>query len=225
MRYLLKEITIYESTNQRGAYSWLQARLFNDIDVFGNPAQLPRYYNMTAEVVEMYKPYAVLDSTRSTQEIKVYNVDHKKLAQEIAENKIVDILHIDQIYSVVVPLPGWYARIHKTPLIRDNQLIANQGDFVKNEAGEVTPVNSLVLYLKKFQDPNETDPTKAWKWVEEPERAMRNVLSRNYKQYELKQPVQAPTEAPAAPTDSAPTTSPEDEVARAREILARANAS
>ena len=226
MKYLLKQITIYESTNQRGAYSWLQARLFNDIDVFGNPAQLPRYYNMTEEVVALYKPYSTLDQARSAGEVKVYNVDEERLQEAITKGTIGDILHIDQIHSVVVPLPGWYARIHKTDIIRDNSLVAKKGDFVRNDAGEVIPVNSLELYLKKYFDPNEPDATKAWKWVEAPERAMRNVLARNYKQYV------APTAAAAAPDntptpqDPAPSTSTtEDEIAKAREILARANQS
>lgn len=225
MKYLLKQITIYESTNQRGAYSWLQARLFNDIDVFGNPAQLPRYYNMTEEVVALYKPYGTLNQARSAGEVKVYNVDETKLQEAIAKGAIGDILHIDQIHSVVVPLPGWYARIHKTDIINNGNLVAKKGDFVRNDAGEVIPVDSLELYLKKYFDPNEKDEAKAWKWVEAPERAMRNVLARNYKQYAAPKAAAAAPDTAPAPKDNTPTPSTEDEIAKAREILARANAS
>ena len=217
MKYLLKEIQIFEGSNQRGPYSWLQARLFNDVDVFGNPAQLPRYYNMTEQVVALYKPYAVQDTVRSTQELKVYTVNETNMFNDIKEGKIPDYLHIDQIFAVVVPTPGWYARIYKTPVIQNNQQIAAAGEFVKNANGEVTPVNSLVLYLKKYLDPNEMDQTKAWKWVEEPERAMRTVLSRNYKKYDAPVGIEAGA-APAAPT-AGPSTSPEDEIAKAKAVL------
>lgn len=81
-----------------------------------------------------------------------------------------------------------------------------------------------LLYIKKRFDAEIQDPAQQWVWVREPEDVMRDVLSRNYKQYNPPTPgVEAQT-APEAPAE-APTVNPEDEIAKARAILAAAGQS
>lgn len=237
MRYKLTDVTIYEATNQRGAYRWLFGHLYDDSDPYGNPDPLPGYYNTSDKVVNMWLPFAKIDAQRTTAEQKVYTIDEAKLQEAIKkglsgeEGGIPDIAHIDHVFAVVVPLPGTYARVHKSDRIVNNELVAKKGDFVKNKNGEVTPINSLTLYIKKKFDPELVDPKTGqvgcWSWVRQPEDVMRDTISRSYKVYQpTSQAPQEATAAPSAPKVEAPAAAPtpEDEIARAREILARANA-
>lgn len=224
MRYLLKNITIYERTNTRGSYKWLYANLFNDADVFANPSPLPSYYMVLPEMVEMYTPYTKLDTSRTTADQKVYTIDEAAINTAIGENKIPDLMHIDHVFAITLPLPKTYARVHKSDRIENNMLVAKAGDFVKNSQGEITPVNTLTLYIKKRFDPEIQDATKQWDWVRAPEDVMRDTISRSYKEYNV---APAATEAaqdttPAPETTSAQTTT-EEEIERARAILAAAN--
>lgn len=229
MRYLLKNVTIYERTNTRGAFRWLFANLYDDRDPYGNPDPLPSYYNTSDEVVALWMPFAVIDNSRTNTEQKVYNIDNVKLQDAIKkgiageEEGIPDITHLDHVFAIRVPLPGTYARVHKSDRIVNNQLVAKKGEFIKNSQGEITPVTSLTLYIKKKFDPEAEDPTQQWTWVRQPEDVMRDTISRSYKMYNPPSLVQA-APAPERPQTQPPTPSPEDEVARAREILARANA-
>lgn len=224
MRYLLKNVTIYERTNKVGDYRWLFANLFFDADPYANPDPLPVYYNTSEDVVNLWMPYAVLDNTRTNAEQKVYTIDNAKLKEAVTKGEVFDLTHIDHIFSVKVPLPGYYARVHKSDRISNGQLVAKKGEFVKSDQGEVVPVNTITLYIKKRFDAEIEDPTKQWVWVREPEDVMRDVLSRGYKQYNPPTPSVEAQAAPEAPAE-APTVNPEDEIAKARAILAAAGQS
>lgn len=224
MRYLLKNVTIYERTNKVGDYRWLFANLFDDEDVYSNPDPLPVYYNTSEDVVKLWMPYAVLDRTRTTAEQKVYTIDDAKLKEAITKGETFDLTHIDHIFSVKVPLPGYYARVHKSDRISNGQLVAKKGEFIKSDQGEVVPVNTITLYIKKRRDKEIEDPAQQWVWVREPEDVMRDVLSRGYKQYNPPTPGVEAQAAPEAPAE-APTVNPEDEIAKARAILAAAGQS
>lgn len=216
MKYLLKNITIFEGKNSRGAYSWLQAELFNDADVFANPAQLPRYYNMTQQVVDIYKPYTERDNQRSNNELTVLVVNETSFKEAIAKGEIPDYGHIDQIFSVTVPLTAMYARIYKTDRYdANNNLIGKAGDFIRNANGEVVPQNSLTIYIKKGFDPN----TNEWTWVEAPEQAARRILARNYKLYESAPSATTPAQAPSAPDAAQQEQSVEDQIAEQKAKL------
>lgn len=227
MRYLLKNVTIYERTNKVGDYRWLFANLFFDADPYANPDPLPVYYNTSEDVVKLWMPYATLDQTRTSTEQKVYTIDDTKLKEAITKGEVFDITHIDHIFSVKVPLPGYYARVHKSDRIVNGQLVAKKGEFVKSDQGEIVPVNTITLYIKKRFDAEIQDPAQQWVWVREPEDVMRDVLARNYKQYNPPTPGVAGVEAQTAPEApaEAPTVNPEDEIAKARAILAAAGQS
>ena len=224
MRYLLKNVTIYERTNKVGDYRWLFANLFDDEDVYSNPDPLPVYYNTSEDVVKLWMPYAVLDQTRTSAEQKVYTIDDAKLKEAIAKGDVFDLTHIDHIFQVEVPLPGYYARIHKSDRISNGQLVAKKGEFIKSDQGEVVPVNTITLYIKKRRDKEIKDEEKQWVWVRQPKDVMHDVISRGYKQYNPPTPSVEAQAAPEAPTE-APTINPEDEIAKARAILAAAGQS
>lgn len=224
MRYLLKNVTIYERTNKVGDYRWLFANLFSDADPYANPDPLPVYYNTSEDVVKLWMPYTKLDQTRTTAEQKVYTIDDEKLKEAITKGDIFDLTHIDHIFQVKVPLPGYYARVHKSDRIVNGQLVAKKGEFIKSDQGEIVPVNTLTLNIKKRFDAEIQDPAQQWVWVREPEDVMRDVLSRGYKQYNPEKPTIEAQAAPEAPTE-APTVNPEDEIAKARAILAAAGQS
>ena len=224
MRYLLKNVTIYERTNARGNYKWLYANLFNDADIFANSNPLPTYYMVLEEMVEMYTPYAKPDASRTTADQKVYTLDETAIYKDINENKIPDIMHIDHVFAITLPLPRTYAKVHKSDRIENNMLVAKAGDFVRNSQGEITPVNTLTLYIKKRFDPEIQDVTKQWDWVRAPELVMRDTISRSYKEYNIAPVATEAVQdtAPAPETTSAQTTT-EEEIERARAILAAAN--
>ena len=224
MRYLLKNVTIYERANKVGDYRWLFANLFDDEDVYSNPDPLPVYYNTSEDVVKLWMPYAVLDQTRTSAEQKVYTIDDAKLKEAIAKGDVFDLTHIDHIFQVEVPLPGYYARIHKSDRISNGQLVAKKGEFIKSDQGEVVPVNTITLYIKKRRDKEIKDEEKQWVWVRQPKDVMHDVISRGYKQYNPPTPSVEAQAAPEAPTE-APTINPEDEIAKARAILAAAGQS
>lgn len=180
MKYLMQNILIMEGKNSRGEYRWMQADLFNDDDIFDNPAQLPRYFNMTPQVIDLFMPATEKDAELSTDDITVYKVNEATVVEAIANKKyddgtIVrgDILHIDRIFPLEMPLTGIWGRINRRNIINDkNEIVAKKGEFRKGENGEITPVTAITLYLKKNKEGN---------WVDNPQQILARVLERGYR--------------------------------------------
>lgn len=180
MKYLMQNILIMEGTNSRGQYHWMQADLFNDDDIFDNPAQLPRYYNMTPQVIDLFMPAAEKDADASDANITVYKVNEATIVEAIKNGKydngtIVrgDILHIDRIFPLEMPLTGIWGRINRRNITNDKgDIIAKKGEFRKGENGEITPVTAITLYLKKNKENN---------WVDNPQQILGRVLERGYR--------------------------------------------
>lgn len=176
----MQNILIMEGTNSRGQYRWLQADLFNDDDIFDNPAQLPRYYNMTPQVIDLFMPAAENDADASDANITVYKVNEATVVEAIKNGKydngtIVrgDILHIDRIFPLEMPLTGIWGRINRRDITNDKgDIIAKKGAFRTGENGEVTPVTAITLYLKKNKENN---------WVDNPQQILGRVLERGYR--------------------------------------------
>lgn len=227
MKYQLKNIRLSSGTVQTpGAffgqkYQWLSAELYNDEDIFANPGRLPRFYCMTDDVVNLYKPYAKPDTTPGALPDTLL-VDEAILKQAITEGKVPDLLHISQIHTCTVTLDAPYARVYRADVVdpATHVTVHKKNDFIKSGNNDVIPVTQLTLYLKKKYDPEAAavDPTKAWSWVESPENVARRVLERSYRRYDVSATQAAPAEAPIAqPADTT-----NAEVAAARQALAGA---
>jgi len=201
----MQNILIMEGTNSRGKYRWMQADLFNDDDIFDNPAQLPRYFNMTPQVIDMFMPAAEKDADASDDNITVYKVNEATVVEAIKNGKydndvIVrgDILHIDRVFPLEMALTGVWGRINRRNITNDKgENVAKKGEFRKGENGEVIPVTAITLYLKKNKEGN---------WVDDPKIILGRVLERGYRRLtdeynDAANPVasQAP-EAKTAPT-------------------------
>lgn len=210
MKYLLQNIQITEGKNSRGIYRWLQADLFNDEDVFDNPAQLPRYYNMTPQVIDLFMPAAEKDTELSTSEITVYKINEATVHEAVANKQYDanhpipgDILHVDRVFPIEMPLSGIWGRINRRDITDSTgNIIAKKGEFRKGQNGEVTPVTSITLYIKKNRDND---------WVDRPDQVLARVLERGYRRLtdEYKDASAAPGGAEAAPTAAAPELTPE----------------
>lgn len=225
MKYLLKNIRISGGTVQTPGqyqgqkYQWLQAELFNDEDIFANPSRLPRFYNMTDQVINMYKPYAKQDPKETVAEGQepTLIVDEKALSEAIAKGECPDILHVNQVHRYNYPLDAPYARVYRRDVkdAKTGATLHKAGEFITGQQGEIVPVTELPLYLKKGRD-NETNE---WNWVEEPSIVARRLLERSYKRYVVKQPTAT---APAAET-TAPEAAPDAtqaEIEAAKKLLA-----
>jgi len=207
MKYLMQDILITEGKNSRGVYRWLQADLFNDDDIFDNPAQLPRYYNMTPQVIDLFMPACEKDAEASTADTVVYKVNEATVLEAIKngkyENGVIvrgDILHIDRVFPLEMALTGIWGRINRRDITNDRgDIIAKKGEFRKGENGEVTPVTAITLYLKKNKEGN---------WVDNPQQVLGRVLERGYRRLtdEYKDAGAAPATAPA--TTEAPAAAP-----------------
>lgn len=209
MKYLMQNILIMEGTNSRGKYRWMQADLFNDDDIFDNPAQLPRYFNMTPQVIDLFMPAAEKDAEASDEKITVYKVNEATVEEAIKNKKYADadvvvrgdILHIDRVFPLEMALTGVWGRINRRNITNDKgELIAKKGEFRKGENNEVIPVTAITLYLKKNKEDN---------WVDDPKIILGRVLERGYRRLtdeynDAAAPVasQAP-EAKTAPTYTA----------------------
>lgn len=210
MKYLMQNILIMEGTNSRGQYRWMQADLFNDDDIFDNPAQLPRYYNMTPQVIDLFMPAAEKDAEASDEKITVYKVNEATVVEAIKNGKydndvIVrgDILHIDRIFPLEMPLTGIWGRINRRTITNEKgDIIAKQGEFRRGENGEITPVTAITLYLKKNKEGN---------WVDNPQQILGRVLERGYRRLtdEFNDAAAKPEVAPKTETSAAPQYTPE----------------
>lgn len=181
MKYLMQNILIMEGTNSRGTYRWMQADLFNDDDIFDNPAQLPRYFNMTPRVIDLYMPAAEKDADASDEKITVYKVNEATVEEAIKNKKYADtdvvirgdILHIDRVFPLEMALTGVWGRINRRNITNDKgEITAKKGEFRKGENGEVIPVTAITLYLKKNKEDN---------WVDDPKIILGRVLERGYR--------------------------------------------
>lgn len=201
----MQNILINEGTNSRGAYRWMQADLFNDDDIFDNPAQLPRYFNMTPQVIDLFMPAAEKDAEASDANITVYKVNEATVIEAIKNGKYEDgtivrgdILHIERIFPLEMPLTGVWGRVNRRDIVDDKgTVIAKKGEFRKGENGEVTPVTAITLYLKQNKEKN---------WVDNPQQILARVLERGYRRLtdEYVDASAKPNAATTPPAASAP---------------------
>lgn len=200
MKYLLKDIVIFEGTFERGTrkgqkYRWLRGSLYNETKFRANPRQLPFYFAFSPEEVDMYMPYAKPNAQRPG----TFNVNDVDLKAAIEKGEEVDLRHVDNMFKVTMPLPCPYARIYNAQVKNPDTgaLMHDKGDWVVAEGQtQPVPVQELTMYLMKVVD-NETGEIT---WRDDPAQEMRRILERSYKPF-------VPTvgdAAPAAPAATAP---------------------
>lgn len=227
MKYQLKNIRLSSGTVQTQGihfgekYQWLSAELYNDEDIFANPARLPRFYCMTDAVIELYKPYAKPDTTPGAIAGTLL-VDEALLKQAITDGKTPgDLLHISQVHTYIYDLDTTYARVYRADVLdpQTRTVVHKKNDFIKGSNNEVVPVTQLMLYLKKRYDAEAAavDPQKAWQWVENPAEVARRVIERSYRRYETSATQATPGASTEQPADTSSA-----EVEAARQALAGA---
>lgn len=203
MKYLLKDIVIFEGTFERGQrkgqkYRWLRAALYNETNFRANPRQLPLYFAFQDDEVNMYMPYAKPNPQRPGQ-YTVNSVDIEQAMQKAEEERkpMPDLLHIDNMFRFTMELSEPYVRVYNAQVKDQNtgQVVHEKGDPIIAEGQtKPIPVKSVSIMLMKVFD-NETGEGT---WRDDPAQEVRNLLERSYKPYEA-QPA-----APAAPTATAP---------------------
>lgn len=220
MKYLLKDIVIFEGTFERGArkgqkYHWLRAALYNETNFRANPRQLPLYFAFQDDEVNMYMPYAKPNEQRPGQYI-VNSVDIKQAMQKAAQDgePMPDLLHIDNMFRFTMELSEPYVRVYNAQVKDQNtgQVIHEKGDPVIAEGQtKPVPVKSVSVMLMKVFD-NETGESA---WRDDPAQEVRNLLERSYKPYEPQAtaPV-AQAVAAEAPETQAEAETPEQKAAR-----------
>lgn len=206
MKYLLKDITIFEGTFERGQrkgqkYRWLRASLYNETNFRANPRQLPLYFAFSEDEVGMYMPYAKPNAQRPGS-YTVNSVDIENAMK--ADSTIPDLLHVDNMFKVTMPLPCPYARIYNAQ-VRDattGAVLHEKGDPIIAEGQtQPVPVQELTMHLMKVVD-NETGEIT---WRDDPATEMRRILERSYKPFVPTADQAQTATAPEAPTASAPT--------------------
>lgn len=80
--------------NIDGSFMWLESELFDDTDIRNNLGTLPKWVCSSQAFVELFLPYKNDDET----------VDIKRLENDIKRGKIVDILHIDNMFRTIVQI-------------------------------------------------------------------------------------------------------------------------
>lgn len=191
MQYKLTNLILREGvvpqtarSHQGEKYQWITAELYNELDPFGNPTRLPRYFIMQDNLIKAYEPY--LEPAIGIPGAK--KVNEASMQQAITEGKCPDLLHITNVFMVEWPLSESYVRLDSTthkPILSQN--------------GAIIPVTHLTLYLKKVLD---TD-TNEWVWQESPSQVANRVLQRNYAPVANIQ-VGSPTVAAPALAEQAP---------------------
>lgn len=210
MKYKLTNLIYQEGTTPADArshanekYAWITAELFNEADPFGNPARLPRFYVMEPGLIERFKPY--LEPIPGSQAKKV---NEASMQAAIDKGDCLPLLTISNVFMVEWPLAEPYVRLDRET---KQPVLTKQGDLVR--------VDTLVLYLKKTLDPDSAE----WQWVESPASVAQRVLARSYRPLALITGTANPTAAgTTAPTEPAPTESPEERIARLKAELAAA---
>ena len=190
MKYLLKNVRVFENKNERGLYHWLRAECFIEGRAWANPGQLPRLYSTNEEVAQMYLKYCTPDATRTDGDYKEYVFDQAKYD---ADTEKVDILHIDHVVKRVVKLPRPYVRCYKRDTMVDGVQHA-KGEMMLNNQGEPMVVTAFDLRIAQYPD----EETGEWFDSEEPDVIVARTLQRGYKPYV------PPAGSTAVPEDSDP---------------------
>lgn len=206
MRYLLVNPTITVGRTVGGRFDgqeWkmFRAELFNDEDESANPNRLPTYTSMQVHFIKHYEENgaAVLDTTASNANVRVYKVDMTKVDEKWQ--------HIDK----VVPYRKMLARIY-------GRIDRQTGAFQTNKNGGITPVTSITTHMKRRFDEDMVGMQRAdgtisngWDWIEDPEAVVNRLLEQYYKPLDEAQATAAPA-ATAAPPEILET--PEQKMAR-----------
>jgi hypothetical protein len=211
MKYKLQNLIYQEGVTPADArshknekYAWITAELFNEADPFGNPARLPRFYIMEPGLIERFKPY--LEPIPGSDSKKV---NEASMQEAINKGDCLPLLTVSNVFMVEWPLAEPYVRLDretKQPILNKN--------------GDIVPISTLVLYLKKTQDVD----TNEWQWVESPASVATRVLSRSYRPLALIQGANpaATAAGTTAPEPSSAEETPEQRIARLQAELAEA---
>lgn len=211
MLYLLKNVKIFEATNNRGLYHWLQAELLNDKNIRMN-GERRVYYSTSEDECKMYIDGGVVvkNTQESSADVTVYDVNDTSLKEAIKPGGKLedygDVRHINAV-KVTWPLNGVWAQVYRQDVVDDKGvLLHKKGDMRVTETGQIMEFRELSFYLATDVD---TD-TKERIYSQDPQRVANRVLERGY--VKLKE-VQATTPQVAAPTQptapATPTPQPE----------------
>ena len=209
MKYLLKNIQIFEAENSRGKYHWLQGQLFNDKNIRMN-GERRMYYSTSEDECALYLDAGVCtkNADASDTKVTVYDVNDASLKEAIAKGGKLedygDVRHINAV-KVTWPLNGVYGQIYRQDVIENGALIHKKGDLRTSETGQVMEFRELSFYLATDID----DDTNERIYSQDPQRVAQRVIERGYVKLEESSTMQlAQPEAPQKP--EAPAQSEED---------------
>lgn len=201
MKYLLKDVKIFEGTNSRGKYHWLQGILFNDKNVRMN-GERRMYYSTSEEECKMYLDAGVCieNKDESTQDVLVFDVNDVSLKEAIAKGGKLedygDIRHINAA-KVTWPLNGVWAQIYRENVIENGILVHKKGDLRQTETGQIAEFRELSFYLATDID----EDTNERIYSQDPQRVANRILERGYVKLET---TAATTPQVATPEATAP---------------------
>ena len=211
MLYLLKNVKIFEASNSRGLYHWLQAELLNDKNIRMN-GERRVYYSTSEDECKMYIDAGCVTKNiqESSADITVYDVNDTSLKEAIKPGGKLedygDVRHINAV-KVTWPLNGVWAQVYRQDVVDDKGvLLHKKGDMRVTETGQIMEFRELSFYLATDID---TD-TKERIYSQDPQRVANRVLERGYVKLEEVQATTPQVAAPAQPTAPAtPTPQPE----------------
>lgn len=203
MKYLLKDITIFQGTNSRGDYYWLRATLFNDRNPFMN-GDRKVYYDTSNDLCLLYINAGVCtkNAQLSDKNTQAWDVNDESLIKELEPGgklaKYGDLRHVNAT-KVTWPLNGVWGRINRQDRVENGELKARKGEFQRTETGQIMEYRELSFYLSIDAD----DDTGERMYGQDPQQVANRILERGYKKRDEATVTaaqgQSTEQAPAAP--------------------------
>lgn len=201
MKYKLTNLVITKGTNKQGEYVWMRVELENESDIFANAfnSNRPSMNIFDQDLIKQYfMPYAEPNAERPG----TFKVNEESVKKAMEEGKCPDILHMNNVFSVTMPLPQPYGRIYRAD-VKDTAtgaIVHKKGDWVIPE-GQTTPtaITQLTLNVRMCID-NETGE-RSYPANGSPDRILRNTLETMYRPIPTSDAATA--DAPIPPVESA----------------------
>lgn len=217
MQYLLRDIKVFEGSNKRGKYYWLQATLFNDKNIRMN-SERRIYVTTSDDEAKLYLPYGKKNDAESSEKTTVYDVNDADLRAAMADSTTevgslgVDVRHVNAV-KVTWPLSGVWGRIYRNDVINPTtgEITGHKGDWVKNAQGGIDEYKEISFYLATDIDPDTNERI----YGDNPQLVANRILERSYK---LLTADTAPTVATATPPAEPAAETDEEKAARIAEL-------
>lgn len=207
MKYLLKDIQIFEGTNSRGKYHWMQGVLFNDKNVRMN-GERRMYYSTSEDECMLYlnANVCVKNAENSTDAVTVFDVNDASLKEAMQPGGALedygDIRHVNAV-KVTWPLNGVWAQKYRQDVVENGVLVHKKGDLRMSETGQIMEFRELSFYLATDIDEDTNDRI----YSQDPQTVANRILERGYIKLDGEQvQIQTAPIAPKAPEQPAETT-------------------